>query len=127
VAAKYSGSVSATVSTTAPIQWNTKQYDTHNAVTTGANWRFTAPISGIYRVSSTTYTSSGAVALIVAKNGSSTPSAISDINTTQTLSGTTTISLLAGEYIDVRTRTGSATVIAFTEANICIERIGNYA
>jgi hypothetical protein len=127
VAAKYSVAVSATVSTTQPIQWSTKQYDTHGAVTTGANWRFTAPISGLYRVSCVAFTSSGAVGVGIYKNGVSTPSRITDVNTAYSLNGSSVISLLAGDYIDVRSYSGSATISTDSQANICIERVGNYA
>jgi len=43
------------------IQFNTKVEDTHNAVTTGTSWRFTAPISGVYSV--TGFAEAGAVNL----------------------------------------------------------------
>ncbi len=33
------------------INYNTKAEDTHNAVTTGTAWKFTAPIDGIYSIS----------------------------------------------------------------------------
>jgi outer membrane biosynthesis protein TonB len=40
-----SDSANATV-----IDFGTKAFDTHNAVTTGANWRFIAPVRGAYLV-----------------------------------------------------------------------------
>lgn len=46
VAAKYQSS-QTTLNPTI-INYDTKVYDTHNAVTVGASWIFTAPISGIY-------------------------------------------------------------------------------
>jgi hypothetical protein len=53
VAARYSTasgqSISANTYTT--VNFNIKEYDTHNAVTTGTNWVFTAPVAGIYNVS----------------------------------------------------------------------------
>ena len=125
VAAKYSGAISATVSTTAPFQWNTKQFDTHNAVTTGASWRFTAPISGTYRVSAACAITASIQDVAVYKNGSLTPSTLFAANPTYSLSGSTSIQLLAGEFIDVRPQTGSFTAVAGTNYNISIERIGN--
>ena len=127
VAAKYSGSVSATASTAAPVQWNTLQYDTHGAVTTGSGWKFTAPVSGIYRVNCTLNSTSGAQALAVYKNGSITPTIIGDVNTTQNLSGSGTIYLLSGEYIDIRPTTSSFTVSANANFSISIERLSGPA
>jgi prepilin-type N-terminal cleavage/methylation domain-containing protein len=34
----------------AVVNFDTKIYDSHNAVTTGSAWKFTAPMSGLYRV-----------------------------------------------------------------------------
>jgi hypothetical protein len=53
VAAKYSGTGGETVPTSTDfrVNFDTKEFDTHNAVTTGAGaWEFTCPVSGIYRV-----------------------------------------------------------------------------
>lgn len=36
------------------VNFSTKVYDSHNAVTTGAAWKFTAPVSGTYRVAAET-------------------------------------------------------------------------
>jgi hypothetical protein len=49
VAARYT---TATGSTGGRIQFNTIDFDTHGAVTTGASWVYTAPVSGIYEVRS---------------------------------------------------------------------------
>lgn len=51
VAARYTAASSAAVPNSAAIfDFTTKDYDTHNAVTTGASWNFVVPISGKYRV-----------------------------------------------------------------------------
>jgi hypothetical protein len=126
VAAKYSGAVSAAVSTTAPFQWTTKQHDTHNAVTTGASWRFTAPIAGIYRVSATAAITAGPQDIAVYKNGTITPSTLFGANGTYSLSGSVSIQLLAGDYIDVRPTASSYTAVAGTNYSISIEKVGNY-
>ena len=47
VAARYT---TASGSTGARIQFNTQDFDTHSAVTTGASWVYQAPVSGIYEV-----------------------------------------------------------------------------
>jgi hypothetical protein len=77
VAARYktaSGqSIPDAVNTT--INFNTKDYDTHNAVTTGSNWEFKAPVAGLYNVSAhtlfdlSTYSQNGAITLSLFKNG----------------------------------------------------------
>jgi hypothetical protein len=53
VAARYStaSGQSIPINTYTTVNFNTKEYDTHNAVTTGTNWVFTAPVAGIYNVS----------------------------------------------------------------------------
>jgi hypothetical protein len=55
VAARYTtiagqslGTSSATV-----VNFDTKDYDSHNAVTTGASWVYTVPVSGKYRLTAT--------------------------------------------------------------------------
>jgi hypothetical protein len=53
VAARYrtSSGQSIPIDTYTTVNFNIKDYDTHNAVTTGTNWVFTAPVAGIYNVS----------------------------------------------------------------------------
>jgi hypothetical protein len=53
VAARYStaSGQSIPINTYTTVNFNIKDYDTHNAVTTGTNWVFTAPVAGIYNVS----------------------------------------------------------------------------
>lgn len=50
VAASYYSAATQT-SLTTQINFGTRVYDTHGAVTTGSSWRFTAPMSGYYRIS----------------------------------------------------------------------------
>jgi hypothetical protein len=51
VYAHYTESAGLTISNTTVLRWDTKVEDTHNAVTTGSGWKFTAPIAGLYLVS----------------------------------------------------------------------------
>jgi len=125
VAAKYSGMVASTVSTTAPFQYNTKQFDTHNSVTTGANWRFTAPIAGTYRITAIAALTTGPQDCAIYKNGSLTPSTLFGANATYSLSGSTSIQLIAGDYIDLRPNAGSYTSITASNYSISIEKVGN--
>lgn len=51
VVAKYRSSVTQTVTDGNTIDYATKVFDSHDAVTVGASWVFTAPKSGYYKVS----------------------------------------------------------------------------
>lgn len=112
VAARYTtasaGSYGSGASTR--IDFGTKVYDTHNAVTTGASWVYTVQVPGIYRVSSAIVTdantsTSGSAQLQVQKNGSvaatlcfqAKPSA--DVSSRHALNGSTTISVVAGDTL----------------------------
>ena len=50
VYAYYCSATTSSVANSVILQWNTKVEDTHNAVTTGAAWKFTAPVAGLYDV-----------------------------------------------------------------------------
>ena len=54
VAARYTTDAGQVIpdNTTTIVNFEDKDFDTHNAVTTGASWVFTAPISGFYNVTS---------------------------------------------------------------------------
>jgi hypothetical protein len=77
VAARYTSSSGQSIPNATPttINFNTKEYDTHNAVTTGTNWKFTAPVAGTYNVSSYllynsfTIPNNGDMNIAVHKNG----------------------------------------------------------
>lgn len=127
VAAKYYMSADATYN--GNIDYNTKDYDTHNAVTTGTNvWKFTAPISGVYEVLHTGRLTAGSGALFnLFKNGSSYQTISEANSSTVTTSGGTDVSLNAGEYIAIHT---SANVtldggVAPMVTSISIKRAGN--
>lgn len=128
LAAAYHLSASFVASTTVPVNFDTKEFDTHNAVTTSPTaWRFTAPVSGIYNVSAN-FAVSGAVYWKIYKNGTIYKALVYDAGTADG-TGTTLIALNAGEFIDLRP-TGSVTVIGGTlssdgVAYVTIHRIGN--
>lgn len=123
VAASYYSVVSATASGSAPVQWNTRDFDTHNAVTTGSAWKFTAPVSGIYRISASFANATGTVAVQVFKNGVNANAQLFSANTSFVEGGSTTLRLNSGDYIDVRTGS-SVTITANTDARVSIERLG---
>ena len=103
-----------------PVNYQTKRVDTHSAVTTGAAWKFTCPVTGSYIVTCTTYCGGTLSNIILYKNGVSyapigncPPAGIYGI-------GATTIDLVVGEYIDVRPTSAS---VNETSANISIAKI----
>ena len=105
VAAAAENLVSATYSTTAPLDFSTIKFDTHSAVTTGASWKFTAPVPGYYRVSvAGTYTTvATGGALQVFKNGVQYSSLANYPSVAgYRISGSETLYLVAGDYIDIR-------------------------
>lgn len=123
------------------VNFGTIEYDSHNAVTTGAGWRFTAPVRGKYRVTSlimlndTTAMSGGNEYFdyVVYKNGAS----YTNLNTRRPYAGelypaqqgSTTIPMEAGDYIDLRAyqQSGFAVALYPTAALnwVCVERVGN--
>ena len=93
------------------VDFGTKDFDTHGAVTTGAAWKFTAISSGYFRIGThiRVSTSLNAVnfAARIYKNGVAGP-ALAD-NTTDNsasgrgdITGSTIVELVAGDYVDIR-------------------------
>ena len=120
---------------TSQVNYDTKVIDTHGAVTTGASWKFTAPISGMYKVSGASNVSSGGGgSLMVYKNGSAfgAVSALTTgvVNNTSALAGLV-VPMVAGDYIDFRPNiAGSTFQYGFGSPSqinyVVIERVGNY-
>lgn len=124
--ARYSTSAGQSIpnNTATIIDFGTKSFDSHNAVTTGGSWKFTAVTAGKFRVSSMILFTSGGgwaagefVELMLYKNGSK----YSDLNnyfceaahsTFVPVAGTDVIELVAGDYIDVRCRQNSGASLA---------------
>jgi hypothetical protein len=133
VSTKYYASGNTTSTTTTPINYDTKVFDTHNAVTTGASWNFKAPVSGRYLLTTFNNTASGTntTFLSVYKGGAKYESITYSPNvSTNLLFGSTQIQLLAGDTIDLRCATstvvsGNATQSNDLASHIEITRIGN--
>ena len=127
IAASYYMSASGTYSTTAPINFDTKEYDSHGSlVTTGVSWKFTAIAAGLYSVGGSIDLTSGA-SVILYKNGSAYKRVGYDIGSTDA-SYYGTVRLAVGDYIDIRpsasvTVNGSGTLAA-SPTNINIIRVG---
>lgn len=138
VQARYTTATAQSISTATIVNFTTKVFDSHGAVTTGASWKFTAPISGTYEVRGS-YLTAGTTAVQyfyygIFKNGldqSTYPcwhTKETANNTRQNANGTAKIQLLAGEYIDLRgTASGSTTALSGDAYINFIEitRVGN--
>lgn len=135
VAARYTSTSTASITTTPTIiDYATKDIDTHGAVTTGASWKYTVQVSGIYEVTAAFQTSNTASAnnsdtfqLGVYKNGSlfekvAYTTAATTSGYRKAGRGTTILNLVAGDFIDARISvndaTASHTLAAFSSDNI---------
>lgn len=119
LAAKYTLAVSTSITSGSPINFATKVEDTHGAVTTGAAWKFTAPISGLYSVTAI-QNANGAHYYRVYKNGVADDYLSGAPAANYMISGKAQIRLNAGEYIDVRP---DASVTTQSVTYITIEKI----
>jgi hypothetical protein len=116
VAARYYTSAGPTINSGSItlVDYPTKVIDTHNAVTTGASWKFTAPVSGIYQTNiawkytASTYAGTSNFVCYLYKNGSlqhelgfmRTENGSASIAPAAT--GNSLIELKAGDTIDFR-------------------------
>lgn len=123
------------------VNFDTKAYDTANAVTTGASWVFTAPNTGYYRVTSIilydaqVFTALNVLRLGLAVNGTTTNKPVlsrQPVMVTSTfdfcLNGSATVFLNAGDTVSVWTYHGESaarTLIANAySSQIFIEQVG---
>lgn len=132
VAASYWCSANFAASTTVPINFDSKDFDTTGSVTPSATaWKFTAPVAGVYQVSMFTNISGTTTAnYIIYKNGSAYKSLFYSVSAAPN-GGCQELQLNAGDYIDIRPST-NATVIGGTlsgtgTAIITIQRISGPA
>jgi hypothetical protein len=112
-------------STGGRLQFNTLDFDTHAAVTTGSSWVYTAPISGIYKVQSFVNVGAnniGTNTLVLYKNNSSVQSlnAFGGTTSNSKIAGSGNISLNAGDTIYLVI---GGTGVAITDAWITVERL----
>jgi hypothetical protein len=133
-ASYYSSAATSSISTTLPCNFDAKEFDLNNAVTTGSAWKFTAPISGTYQFSGTIYIGITSSQFQLYKNGTVYKQlmfygSVAGGNTGQFSS---LVRLSAGDYIDVRP-SGAQTLqggtlsgtTGNTPSNISILRVGN--
>lgn len=103
LAARYESSGSISASTSTPWDFSIKAYDTHNAVTTGSGWKFTAPSDGYYQFNVSGLATGVAFCGVgIYKNGSSYEALFNTPSASETKSGSTSLYLLKGDYIDLR-------------------------
>lgn len=132
VAASYWPTANNSITAANPFNFDGKEYDTHNAVTTGASWKFTAPVSGKYSVKAFLNpfsTPPSSPYFSIYKNGS-LYSSIGWMTATTANCATGTIALNAGDYIDLRPNSnfqmsGNVSRSVLTNCSIQIERVGN--
>jgi len=114
------------VGLTTQINFGVRVYDTHNAVTTGASWRFTTPVSGIYRVSGFV-SMTGSINLSLFKGNSLSVLRMANASNGEYVY-TKEIFLLAGEFIDLRPGASSTVLGAANLTSVAsyidISRIG---
>lgn len=121
--------LSANQTTSAQINFDSKEYDSHGAVTTGVGaWKFTAPAAGLYTFSFKVYGGATAFNVQAYKNGS-LYRVNTDSSTNFVAGGTFDVRLNAGEYMDIRpsssaTITGNASLASSSASWIQIKRIG---
>jgi hypothetical protein len=128
--------------TSTVIDFEDSSFDSHNAVTTGASWRFTAPFSGTFDVFAQIMTTDTGnfggtdyLELRLHKNGSATATSgyleanFTGSTTNNSVKMIDSIKLLGGEYIDIRmyqTSGGSVPLIGDGTYNfVNIKRVGN--
>lgn len=110
VAARYSTAAGQVIpdNTDTVLDAATREFDTHAAVTTGSNWRFTAPVAGYYRVgvcAAFDANGGGTRAATIRKNGVAHSTVDSQLSfgsgQTDVVQGSALIYLNPAEYVDV--------------------------
>jgi hypothetical protein len=130
VAARYVATGNRTPTSVKAVNYDTKVFDTHGAVTTVvgdvAGWKFTCPIAGKYQVSVTALSSVAAAStLFVAKDGASAGFICSSNIGNVMMTGTILVDCVAGNALDVRSD-GTPTLnnLAATVLSVSIMRVG---
>jgi hypothetical protein len=141
VAARYTATAATSIvnGATTIVNFDTKDFDTHGAVTTGSSWKFTAPVSGIYQVSASVAMSNASWgvgndwSIRLFKTGSLSSilfyyvEQATDANAQPSGSGTALVKLIAGDTVDIRCTNTGTTVNTLTGTNLHVNilRVGN--
>ena len=125
IAASYWASANGTSTTATPINFDSKEFDTHGSVTTGASWRFNAPRSDVYVLGfASNHTSTTTTYYLLYKNGVAYKLMNYTTATGFGYSASTEVQLNAGDYIDIRTSASTpyagGTLSATTSSNFWI-------
>ena len=97
-------------SATEVVDYDTKIEDTHNAVTIGTGWKFTAPFSGLYQVNAVNALALQAAGTTIALYISTTQRdylksvSVSSLSTDVSCSSSATVRLSKGEIIQIKIR-----------------------
>ena len=131
LAAAYYMSTSTASTTGNPINFATKEYDTHNAVTTGASWKFTVPagLGGKFEVTAIFNNSVGSSIWVQIYKNNSVYKYLGNISSSGYGELCSDLALAAGDYIDIRpasgmTSAGAAIPGASAQSQIIIKRTG---
>lgn len=108
VVAIYRISGDKTPSVNSPVDYDTKIEDTHNAVTTGASWKFTAPEFGFYTIRVVAAKSASGGTIDLYKNGV-IDRGIMSFTGTDVRGSSVTVKLNAQDYISVNADSSSMT------------------
>lgn len=105
--AKYRKNTSASTSSGSPVDFDTSVYDPNSLVTTGASWKFTAPVDGyaVFRCYMTAASGTNSTYVHIYKNGSAADcfAFCPNVGTEAIVNGGGgTIPLSATEYFDIR-------------------------
>lgn len=130
VRASYYCSTNQAATSSAPINFDTKEYDSHGAVTTGSGWKFTAPMPGGYNLcGALAHTTATAHGTLIYKNGSAYKGFMDFTTTTGFVqSFSVDVQMNQGDYIEIRpsaniTFSGGSLSSSGT-SHIAIKRIG---
>lgn len=102
VTASYYMSANATVSAGAQINFDSKEEDSHSAVSVGASWKFAAPRPGTYNIEVSGGLSAAGTGYIQIYKNNALYKWIGYFTGSTVHTGTTLIKLNAGDYIDIR-------------------------
>jgi len=123
-------STNTAVGTNSVIPYNTVDYDTHAGFSTSTNL-YTVPVSGYYRISGISFSSTGTASLHIYKNGSNFKALTALPGTSIGTSGSTTLLCSAGDtlglYTDNAQTYGGGVITNSSTCTLIIERLSGPA
>jgi hypothetical protein len=142
VAARYSTSAGQSIPNNVDtvVNFDTKEFDKTGSVTTGAAWKFTAPVPGVYNISAhvmytnQSWTSGNVFPFTLIKNGSTGyaldyKEILATTSSYMTVSGSMDLYLVAGDFIQITSLQNSGASRTFEPSGshnwVSIHRVGN--